>query len=92
MRKRDEVIEYIQEASARMWLIKEQALFWDIFEGVESITVEDLGWSLKKIDEMCEEYDISFQEVFDDWDCGYWSGILAALRWVLGYQKDWLDV
>ena len=92
MRKRDEVIEYIQEASARMWLIKEQALFWDIFEGVESITVEDLGWSLKKIDEMCEEYDISFQEVFDDWDCGYWCGILAALRWVLGYEKDWLDV
>lgn len=92
MRRKAEIEEYIQEAFSRVWLVRKQAMFWDIFEGVESITVESLGQCLEKIDEVCEEYDISFQEVFDDWDCGYWCGILAALRWVLGYEKDWLDV
>ena len=26
-----------------------------------------------------------------DWEYGYQSGILAALRWVLGEEKDFLD-
>lgn len=28
---------------------------------------------------------------FDDWECGYWNGIMGALRWVMGDEKDFLD-
>ena len=28
---------------------------------------------------------------YSDWECGYWNGILGALRWVLGDEKDFLD-
>lgn len=89
--KKSEIEEYEREAYSRVWLVRKQAMFWDIFEGIDSIEVEDLGACLGKIDEVCEEYDIDFQDATDDWDYGYWSGILAALRWVLGYEKDWLD-
>ena len=92
MRTKSEIEEYIQEASAHVWLVRKQALFWDIYEGVASIDVEVLGQCLEKIDDVCEKYDIDFQEIPDVWDSGYWSGILAALRWVLGYEKDWLDI
>jgi hypothetical protein len=27
----------------------------------------------------------------DDWEFGYWNGKLAALRWVLGSEWDFLD-
>ena len=91
MRKKSEIEEYEREAYSRVWLVRKQAMFWDIFEGIDSIEVGVLGACLEKIDEVCEEYDIDFQDVTDNWDYGYWSGILAALRWVLGYQKDWLD-
>ena len=28
---------------------------------------------------------------YTDWECGYWNGIMSALRWVLGDEKDFLD-
>lgn len=74
MRKKSEIEEYEREAYSRVWLVRKQAMFWDIFEGIDSIEVEDLGACLDKIDEVCEEYDIDFQDVTDDWDYGYWSG------------------
>lgn len=37
------------------------------------------------------DFKIDFKEPVSDWDYGYWSGILAALRWVMGDEKDFLD-
>lgn len=36
-------------------------------------------------------YDDIPEKGYDDWECGYWNGILGALRWVLGNEKDFLD-
>lgn len=36
-------------------------------------------------------YDDIPENGYTDWECGYWNGILGALRWVLGDHKNFLD-
>lgn len=91
MRSKDEILEYMDEACDRVWLVRKQSMFCNMLDGTESIQADVLGQCLKAIDEVCEKYNIDFQEPVSDWDYGYWSGILAALRWVTGDEKDFLD-
>lgn len=37
-------------------------------------------------------YDDIPDDGYDDWECGYWNGILGAMRWVLGEDRDFLDI
>lgn len=87
----NEIGEYMSEAFDRVWLVRKQDLFCNMLMGQESIDVDILDGCNKAIDEVCNKYDINFQEPVSDWDYGYWSGILAALRWVMGEEKDFLD-
>lgn len=91
MRTEEEIREYESEAFDRVWLVRKQNLFCNMLDGTESIRADILGQCLKAIDRVCEKYDIDFKEPVSDWDYGYWSGILAALRWVMGDEKDFLD-
>ena len=39
-----------------------------------------------------DTYDDIPKDGYDDWECGYWNGVLGTLRWVLGDdEKDNLD-
>ena len=91
MRSEDEICEYLDEAFDRVWLVRKQDLFCNLLMGEECIHVDVLDRCNKAINEICKKYDIDFKEPVSDWDYGYWSGILAALRWVLGDEKDVLD-
>ncbi len=91
MRTKDEICEYIDEAFDRVWLIRKQDMAYGILLGEETIDADTLGRCNKAIDKVCEKYNIDFQEPVTEWDYGYWSGILAALRWVMGDEKDFLD-
>lgn len=91
MRTKEEIQEYESEAFDRVWLVRKQNLFRNMLEGTESIQADILDGCLKEIDRVCKEYNIDFKEPVSDWDYGYWSGILAALRWVMGDEKDFLD-
>lgn len=91
MRSKKVINEYLDEADARVWLIRKQDMFHNILMGTEAIHAEVLGNSMKAIDKVCEKYDIDFKEPVSEWDYGYWCGIMAALRWVTGEEKDSLD-
>lgn len=91
MRKVKEINEYMDEACDRVWLVRTQTIFGGMLEGSQSIDADILDGAIKAVDKVCEKYNIDFKEPVSDWDYGYWSGILAALRWVKGEEKDSLD-
>jgi hypothetical protein len=91
VRTKDEICEYMDEAFDRVWLVRKQDLFSNILMGRESIHVDVLDKCNQAIEKVCEKYGIDFREPVSDWEYGYWSGILAALRWVMGDEKDMLD-
>ena len=91
MRSEDEIGEYMSEANDRVWLVRKQNFVCNLFDGTETVHLDILNGMNKAIEEVCHKYNIDFQEPVSDWDYGYWSGILAALRWVMGEEKDMLD-
>jgi hypothetical protein len=91
MRTEEAIGEYMSEAHDRVWLVRRQNHVCSLLSGEESISLDILDGMNKAIDEVCKKYNIDFQEPVSDWEYGYWSGILAALRWVMGDEKDCLD-
>lgn len=91
MRKQKEIVEYMDEAFDRVWLVRKQDMLCNIANGTETISPDILRQCSKSIDIACEKWNIDFDEPLNDWEYGYWSGILAALRWVMGDEKDFLD-
>ena len=91
MRSEDEIGEYMSEANDRVWLVRKQSFVCNLLDGTETVHLDILNGMNKAIEEVCRKYNIDFQEPVSDWDYGYWSGILAALRWVMGEEKDMLD-
>lgn len=91
MRTKEAIGEYMSEAYDRVWLVRRQNHVCSLLSGEESISLDILDGMNKAIDEVCKKYNIDFQEPVSDWEYGYWSGILAALRWVMGDEKDCLD-
>jgi hypothetical protein len=59
--------------------------------GKTSMLTKQLFECFEAADRVCKKYNIDFDEPVSDWKYGYWSGILAALRWVCGDDKDFLD-
>lgn len=93
MRKRKEIDEYMGEAFDIVWLIRTLVI---LSEGQLDDTPPDIINEAKKnVARVCKTLNIESEEElltrFDDWEYGYWSGILAALRWVTGEEKDMLD-
>lgn len=93
MRKKKEIDEYMNEAFDIVWLVRTISL---LEEGRLDDTPSDIiNEAQKQVARICENLDINSEEElltrFSDWEYGYWSGILAALRWVTGEEKDMLD-
>lgn len=93
MRKKKEIDEYMNEAFDIVWLVRTISL---LKEGRLDDTPSDIiNEAQKQVARICKNLDINSEEElltrFSDWDYGYWSGILAALRWVTGEEKDMLD-
>lgn len=88
MRTEDEVNEYMNEAHNLVWMMREQDVF-----GKDSKEVEE---ELLKYQEefcyICKEYDVDFYSSLGDFWTGYWTGILSALRWINGEEKDFLEL
>lgn len=93
MRKKKEIDEYMNEAFDIVWLVRTISL---LEEGRLDDTPSDIiNEAQKQVARICENLDINSEEElltrFSDWEYGYWSGILAALRWVTGEERDMLD-
>ena len=81
MRTEEEIIKYLGEALYKVWYMRSRPCdIPDIEKG-----------RLKSIKRVEKEYP-EVKKGFDDWECGFWNGVLGTLRWVLGEEeKDMLD-
>ena len=81
MRTEEEIIRYMDEAFDKVWYMRSRPCdIPDIEKG-----------RLKSIKRVEKEYP-EVKKGFDDWECGFWNGVLGTLRWVLGEEeKDMLD-
>lgn len=95
MRTEEEITEYMDEAFDRVWLVRAKNALYDVAShranGKTTMQVKQLADRLEAVERVCKKRNIDFNEPVSDWDYGYWSGILAALRWVCGDEKDFLD-
>ena len=81
IRDRDEIISYENEAYEKVWLMR-------------SRPVDDPEIERRRqegVERILDTYDDIPKDGYTDWDCGYWNGIMGALRWVMGDEKDFLD-
>lgn len=82
LRSRDEIDDYLKEAQDKVWLMR--SCFID-----QRKPVHEVGRTA--MNRIFDSYDDIPKGGYDDWECGYWNGIMGALRWVLGEEKDFLD-
>lgn len=81
MRSKKEITNYMDEAFDKVWLCRTSPC--DVPD-VEARRKEALARILETYDDL--------DELNDDWGYGFWSGVLATLRWVLGEEdKRMLD-
>ena len=80
-RTEEEIIEYLGVALDKVWYMRSRPCdIPDIEKG-----------RLKSIKRVEKEYP-EVKKGFDDWECGFWNGVLGTLRWVFGEEeKDMLD-
>ena len=81
MRTKREIEDYEEEAYDKVWLMRSEP------SNDPSTEARRQG----RIESILETYDDIPPEGYDLFDCGYWNGIMAALRWVLGDDRDFLD-
>ena len=81
MRDCDEILEYMREAFDKVWLTRTHH--------IDNIDIEETR--LVTVNRIVDSYDDIPKDGYTDWECGYWNGILGALRWVIGDEKDFLD-
>lgn len=77
MRNRQEIENYESEACDKSWLARN----W--YPGIHAPN--------RTVERILNVYDDIPEDGYDTYDCGYWNGIMAALRWVLGEEKNFLD-
>lgn len=82
VRSKEEIEDYLEEADDKVWLMRS----YDIAN--RRPTHEASRAPAERIMSM---YDDIPEKGYDTWECGYWNGIMGALRWVLGDEKDYLD-
>ena len=81
MRKKQEILEYENEAFDKVWLMRTHPCDDEEIEERRKEAVERILSTYEDIPE----------EGYTDWECGFWYVILATTRWVLGDEKDDLD-
>lgn len=81
-RSKKDLIGYEKEAFDKVWLMRTSPYENPEIEARRQAAVERISAT----------YDDIPEEGYNDWECGYWNGVMATLRWVLGdEEKDNLD-
>lgn len=82
IRDREEIEDYEEEAFDKVWLMRNCCIS-------EKWPKNEVGRA--SMNRILSTYKDIPKDGYTDWECGYWNGILGALRWVLGDEKDFLD-
>jgi hypothetical protein len=81
-RSRKDLIAYHTEATDKVWFMRTQPSDISDIETKRQAAIEQIQTIYNDIPE----------EGYTDWECGYWNGVMATLRWVLGDdEKNNLD-
>ena len=81
-RSAQELIDYEKEAFDKVWLMRTSPCNTPEIEARRQEAVERI----------LNTYDDIPEDGYDDWECGYWNGVMATCRWALGdEEKDNLD-
>lgn len=80
-RNTKEIQEYLREASDKAWLSHSRLCE---NEEIENQRIEN-------VTRILEQYRDIPDDGYTEWECGYWNGIMSALRWALGDDRDFLD-
>lgn len=92
IRTEEEICDKEQEFFNKVWYNRHLNLKYRIEKGEETCNPDIWEGALKSAKKVKEQY--GHEENFgnwNDWEYGYISGKLAALRWVLGEDDDMLD-
>ena len=81
-RTRDEIDVYLTEAEDKVWLMR--SCYIPTREPAHEA-------SRPAMERILATYGDIPEEGYDSWECGYWNGIMSALRWVNGLEKNFLD-
>lgn len=81
LRDIDEICAYEKEAFDKVWLMRTRPC--------DNPDIEERR--LAAVDRIFNTYADIPERGYDDWECGYWNGIMGALRWVMGDEKNFLD-
>lgn len=81
MRSKNEIQKYEREALEKAWFDRTRV---DNDPEIEEVREENVGRILATYADIPEGG-------YNNWESGYWNGILSALRWVLGEERDFLD-
>lgn len=81
LREREEILDYHKEAEDKVWLMRSRPCCHPEIEEQR----------LAGVERVLRTYDDIPNDGYTDWECGYWNGIMGALRWVMGDDKDYLD-
>lgn len=92
LREVDEICKYEKEAFDKVWLMRSRPV--NVPEpnhpnhSLMSKIEHDRQAAVERI---FNTYTDIPEDGYTDWECGYWNGIMGALRWVMGDEKDFLD-
>lgn len=81
MRRKKEIEVYENEAFDKVWLMRTHPCNNPEIEEQRQAAIERILNTYEDIPE----------NGYTDWECGFWNGILAGMRWVLGSEKNFLD-
>ena len=77
-----EILNYIEETYDKVWLTS-----------TNSSNDPDIEASrLDAIDRIKSAYPNIPDRGYTVWECGYLSGVLGALRWVMGEEREYTDI
>lgn len=81
-RTANEILKYIEEAYDKSWL-------------ASTDSSSDPEIEMKRLDAMyciMNAYPDIPDRGYTVWECGYLSGVLGALRWVMGEEREFTDI
>lgn len=82
IRKQNEIKEYLDESFDKVWLMRNCCI---------PLRIPKHEAGRENMERILSTYDDIPEAGYSDWECGYWNGVIGALRWVLGDEKDFLD-
>ena len=90
MRTKAQIKEYMNEAFDKVWLMRTHPVESNEFTTPERAAEIEVKRQAA-VERILSTYDDIPEDGYTVLDYGYWRGILGALRWVLGDEKNFLD-